>query len=254
MAGHGCMRLKVVVAILVLTFPALAETFDTASIRKSSGAGAGDPGEILRDGPRLSPVTFTMRNATLKSCMCWAWDVMESQISGPGWLATERFDIQGKAVVPTTEAEFRVMLQALLTERFHLEFHRQTKEQSVYVLVIGKNGPKFRESAAEGEPNIVPDTARMSIAVKHAKVSTLADLLSKILFMPVIDQTGMNGYYDISVNVAKYLPQFAGDGIPDIMGIINAGLQEELGLKLESKKVALDLLVVDNIDKTPTEN
>jgi len=75
---------------------------------------------------------------------------MESQSSGPGWLATERFDMQGQAVTPTTEAAFRVMLHALLAERFHLEFHRQTKEQSVYVLVLGKNGAKFHESAAEG--------------------------------------------------------------------------------------------------------
>jgi uncharacterized protein (TIGR03435 family) len=90
--------------------------------------------------------------------------------------------------------------------------------------------------------------------MKHAKVSTLADLLSKILFQPVVDQTGLTGFYDISVNVPKYLPQAGGDGIPDILEIINAGFQEELGLKLETKKFVLEYLVVDRIEKTPSGN
>ena len=81
--------------------------------------------------------------------------------------------MQGQAVTPTTEAAFRVMLQALLAERFHLEFHRQTKEQSVYVLVLGKNGAKFRESAAEGGPNLVPDKVGISISVN---LKTAVDL------------------------------------------------------------------------------
>ena len=90
--------------------------------------------------------------------------------------------------------------------------------------------------------------------MKHAKVSTLADLLSKILFQPVVDQTGLTGFYAISVNVPKYLPQAGGDGIPDILEIINAGFQEELGLKLETKKFVLEYLVVDRIEKTPSGN
>jgi uncharacterized protein (TIGR03435 family) len=73
--------------------------------------------------------------------------------------------MQGQAVTPTTEAAFRVMLHALLAERFHLEFHRQTKEQSVYVLVLGKNGAKFRESAAEGG-TVVASVGSQSTTIK----------------------------------------------------------------------------------------
>jgi uncharacterized protein (TIGR03435 family) len=178
---------------------------------------------------------------------------MESQVNGPGWLGTDRFDITARAAAPATEAEFRLMLQTLLTERFGVQFHRQTKEQSVYTLSIGKNGPKLKESTAEGDATVEPDQGRMSLAVRRAKISSLADLLSKVLFQPVIDQTGLTGYYDVSINVGKYLPQ-SQDGIPDIVGILTTGLQEELGLRLELKKIALDLFIVDKAEKTPSEN
>lgn len=252
------MRLNIPLGILLLASALPVSSaplvFDAASIRKSVPTGGrGDHADMLRDAPQLSPVSFTMRNVTLKTCIHWAWDVMESQVSGPAWLGTDRFDILGKAASPATEAEFRQMLQALLTERFQLEFHRQTKEQSVYILATMKTGPKFKESAADGDIKIEPDTAHMSIGVKRARVSTLASLLSKILFMPVVDQTGLNGYYDLTLNFGKYMPQ-AGDGIPDIVGILNSGLQEELGLRLETKKVSLDFIIVDRAEKVPSEN
>ena len=250
------MFVKIPIAALVIASALAASppTFDTASIRPSAPGGRGmDPGEFLRDGPQLSPVSFTLRNATLKLCIRWAWNVMESQVSGPGWMGIQRFDIIGKSAAPATDAEFRLMLQALLTERFHLEFHRETKEQSAYLLTVGKNGPKFKESKSDAEPGIEPNQAQMSIAVKGAKISSLADLLSKLFFMPVVDQTGLTGRYDVAINVGKYLPDKS-DGVPDIPGIISAGLQEELGLKLELKKVPLDLLIVDRADRNPSEN
>lgn len=239
--------------VLAVALPGFPATFDVASIRPSAPGGRGSPSDFLRDGPQLSPVSFTLRRATLKTCIHWAWNVMESQISGPGWLATERYDIVAKSAAPATEEEFRLMLRTLLTERFGLEFHRQLKEQSVYTLVIAKNGPKFEESKPETEPAVEPDRARLSLGVKHAKLSSLTDLLSKILFTPVIDQTGLTGYYDIHIDIGKYMPQ-SGDGIPDIFSILSTGLQQELGLKLEAKKVTLDLLIVDRAEKVPSEN
>ena len=246
------MVMKLMLGLVALIQPVCGATFDVASIRPAA-PGAMTPADLLRDGPQLSPVTFTMRNTTLKACIRWAWSVTEAQVNGPGWMATERFDIVGKSASPASEPEFRQMLQTLLKERFRLEFHRQTKEQSVYVLSVAKNGPNLKESAAEGEPSAAPNMARMSMAVKHAKVSALAELLSKVLFLPVIDQTGLTGFYDVSINVGKYLPQ-SGDGIPDIVGILTTGLREELGLKLEPKKLPLDLLIVDSADRVPSEN
>jgi uncharacterized protein (TIGR03435 family) len=247
------MLAKLSLATLALSTSLLSASFEVASIRPSAPGTRINPSDFLRDGPQLSPVTLTFRGATLKACIRWAWSIMESQVTGPGWLGTERFDITARAAVPATEAEFRLMMQTLLTERFGVQFHRQTKEQSVYTLSIGKNGPKFKESTSEGDAAVEPDQGRMSLAVRRAKISSLADLLSRLLFQPVIDQTGLTGYYDVAINVGKYLPQ-SQDGIPDIVGILTTGLQEELGLKLELKKLPLDLLIVDKADRGPSEN
>ena len=83
--------------------------------------------------------------SALKSAIRWAYHVMDAQVVGPDWLANERYDIMAKAAGPAPEAELRVMLQALLAERFKLAVHRQTKEMSAYALTVGKNGPKFHE-------------------------------------------------------------------------------------------------------------
>ena len=81
-------------------------------------------------------------------------------------------------------------------------------------------------------------------------------MLSKVLQTPVVDMTGLTGRYDITLNLAKYLGdlQPSGGGPPDIVGVLLAGVQEELGLKLESKKTPLDLLIIDSAEKIPAEN
>ncbi len=193
-----------------------------------------------------------MRSSTLKACIAWAYHVFEYQVTAPDWAGSDRYEIVAKAAGPAAEPELRVMLQALLADRFHLTFHRQTKEMSAYLLVVGKNGPKIEESKSEGESEIQPDQKTMSIMVHRVPISQLVDVLSKVFQMPVVDTTGLTKRYDVTINVAKYIQQ-SGDR-PDPLSIIQMGLQEELGLKLESKKVPLDLLIVDHAEKVPTEN
>src|SRR5262249_33950212 len=132
---------------------------------------------------------------------------------------------------------------------------------AAWVLLVAKGGPKFKESTTDGEMNVAPNQQRMSVVVQRAPISQLIDGLSNILRAPVLDETGLEGKYDVTIDAAKYLPateaarESGRGGAPiDPIGIIQLGLQGELGLKLESRKMALDLVVVDKAEKVPTEN
>ncbi len=234
-------------------------SFDVASIRASQAPGRGGFGPgfgFRRDNIQLSPNGLTMRAVSLKAAIAWAYHVMDYQVSGPDWMGFERFDIIAKAAEPANSDQMREMMQALLAERFELAVHRQNKEMAAYVLVQGKNGTKLHESTTEGESSIQAERAKMSVTVQRTPLSQLVDMLSAVLRAPVLDETGLKGRYDITVNVAKYVPgeRQAGDPPLDPMAMIMTALQEELGLKLESKKVALDLVIVDHAEKVPTEN
>jgi hypothetical protein len=129
-----------------------------------------------------------------------------------------------------------------------------------HVFVPGKNGPKVLESKTEGETSIEPNQRQMSVTIQRAPVSQLVEMLSNVLRAPVVDQTGLKGRYDLTVNIAKYAADMAAqgkslDGAPaDPLTLISMVLQEELGLKLESKKMPLELVIVDHAEKVPVEN
>ena len=241
-----------------------APAFDVASVKASQPGQPGQPGpgggRGRRDNIQVSPGTVTMRNVSLKSSIRWAWHVSEFQVSGPDWLDSERYEIAGKAPGPATEEQLRLMMQTLLRERFKLALHRQTKELSAYVLVVGKNGPKVQETKTEGEASIDINQRQLSVNVQRAPVSQLIDMMSNLLRAPVIDMTGLTGRYDLTLNVAKYAGDLAArgqsiDSAPaDPLALISMILQDELGLKLEARKMPLNLVIVDSAEKVPVEN
>ena len=230
--------------------PAAAPAFDVASIKASqeSRSRNGFPG----NNTQTTPDRLTMRGVTLKAAIAWAYHVFEYQVSGPDWTGADRYDIVAKSAKPATEPDLRAMLRTLLADRFQLALHHQSKEMQVYTLTVGKGGPKFQESKTEGDSDIVPDPKRLSVDVRRVPVAQLVDMLSRIFQTPVIDLTGLTARYDISINIAKYIPQ-NGENI-DPLSIIQTGLQQELGLKLEPKKMAVDLWIVDRAEKAPVEN
>src|SRR5262249_43342619 len=137
----------------------------------------------------------------------WAYHVNDYQVSGPDMINRDRYDVVAKAPAAASEDQLRAMLQTLLADRFKLALHRQNKELSGYVLLVGKGGPKFQESTTQGESQIEPDQRRMVVTVQRTPVSQLVEMLSNILRTPVVDETGLNGKYDISINVAKYIAE-----------------------------------------------
>uniref|UniRef100_Q01YN7 TIGR03435 family protein n=1 Tax=Solibacter usitatus (strain Ellin6076) TaxID=234267 RepID=Q01YN7_SOLUE len=234
--------------------PAAApQAFDVASIKVSQIGKAGGEGS-RRENVQISLGSVNMRNVSLKTAIRWAYHVMDFQVSGPEWLANERYDIMAKAAGPAPDAELRVMLQTLLAERFKLAVHQQTKEMSAFVLIVGKNGPKFQESKEEGESVLAPDQKTMRVVVKRTPLSQLVEMLGNVLRAPVVDLTGLKGRYDITVELAKYIPDRSSTEPMDPVSILTRGLQDELGLKIEPRKMPIDLVVVDHAEKLPVEN
>jgi uncharacterized protein (TIGR03435 family) len=199
-----------------------------------------------------------MRSVRFATAVRWAYSIQEYQVSGPAWVNEERYDIAAKAAAATPENQLRLMLQALLAERFRLAVHRETKEMQALVLVVGKNGHKLRESQTEGPTSVRPN-GRLGAVAERANVTEMAAMLSQPLRMPVIDMTGLTGRFDFTVDATPYiteemLKRQPGDAPPDILSIAIVALQEQLGLKLESRRMPVELLVIDRAEKTPSEN
>lgn len=242
--------------------------FEVASVKVSQnapagrgGGGGGMMGGILagrggRGAIQASPGSLTLRNVTLKNAIRWAYHVNEYQVSGPDWLDSVRYNIEARPPAASTEEQEQVMLQGLLADRFKLVLHRESKEYQVYVLGPGKNGSKLQESTSTGEANIEARPDRASVVVERTPLSQIVDMLTAVLGAPVVDMTGLKGKYDITINIADYMAemQSTGGAPADPLAVVKAALEQQLGLKLESRKMPLEALIVDSAVKIPTEN
>jgi len=220
--------------------------FEVASVKASS-----NPGRALTS---TTPVSLTMRNSSLSNCIRWAYGVKDYQISGnASWISVDRYDVSAKTAQAATEAEMKAMLQGLLADRFKLTFHREQKEMQALVVTVGKGGPKFHESTGEGESSL--NSSSDVLTGKRAGMAELMTMIEGAVRVPVVDLTGLTGRYDFTIDPRPYLP----DGGPgaasqvDRASIVISIFQEELGLKVESKKMPVDVLVIDRAEK-PSEN
>ncbi len=240
------------ILFLAATAAASAQSFDVASVRLSDRTGGQRHMEMFTSPVKVAPGSLTMRAISFRAAVACANDVKEFQVNGPNWIDEVRYDIAAKAGGPASIDELRPMLRTLLAERCKLVSHRQTKEMNAWVVTIAKNGPKFKISEDDADGSIEPDLAKMQVAIKRTPVSQLTELLGRILCAPVIDQTGLTGKYDITVSFEKYL----GDKTTQIDAIstILTAIQEELGLKLDNRKMPVDLVLIDSAERTPVEN
>jgi len=255
------IRFLSIPALLALVCAAAcAQTFEVTSIHAS------EPG--LRTGNfHTDPGTFSIHNMTLRSCIEWAYGLSPLQISGPAWLGELRFDINAKAVDHNADDDqLRLMVRAMLADRFGLGVHHEQKEQQVFALTIAKNGPKFHpkgtkdasrfaESATEGAAEFSED--KTGAMAEHVTMSDVANKVSELVNRIVIDRTGLTGRYDFRLDLTPYMTVDTSgqDGAKaDIMSILFAGFNDQLGLRLEAGKESVELLVVDAVNKTPTEN
>jgi bla regulator protein blaR1 len=252
-------------------------TFDVASVKPNAGGGGrGSLGSL--PGGR-----FHAQNQTVRSLIQMAYHVQDFQISaGPGWINSERYDVEAKAEGnPPRQQIMGPMLQALLGDRFKLKLHRETKELPIYVLVAAKGGLQLKPAklagncAAHYEKESCAEIRRGPYSVDTAAIGMeeFTGILSLVLGRVVIDQTGFKGLFDAHLEFTPEEVALAGLGAPpgeDAMPkggsrggrsedaapyrpSISRALQEQLGLRLESTKGPVEILVVDRVDR-PTVN
>ncbi len=228
--------------------------FDAASVKRSPpDASAKGRGSNMR----ADPGRLTCTNVPLKRYVTAAWGLKDYQVSAPDWMNDERYDMTATMPAGTPPREVLLMLQGLLVDRFKLATHRETKELAVYALVVEKNGLKLKP--AEGFGTSVSSSPKGASLRANVTMKGFAGTLSDILDRPVVDMTGMTGGFNINLEwTPDEIPSNpngkeggAADGIPGptIYTALHA-----VGLKLESRKAPIEILVVDHAEKVPVEN
>jgi uncharacterized protein (TIGR03435 family) len=223
---------------------AVQPQFDVAAIRPSSTARAGGEGSGW-ERITVSSTGVPVLNAGLSYCIRWAYNLKLHQVSGPDWAETGRYDILAKTAQPVSTDQLKLMMQALLAERFQLKLHREQRTQSVFVLVVRKNGPKLRDSQTGGSAQI--RVAGGDFVFQHVTMPDFADLLGHLAGIDrlVLDRTGIHGVYDIT------LPAAARTTREDPSSIF--GAVEEAGFELQPRKESVELLFIDHAER-PSAN
>jgi uncharacterized protein (TIGR03435 family) len=320
-AGVGALCL-----VSALLAQSSAPVFEVASIKVAPPL---DPAKImagkLHIGMSVDAARVDIGNLSLADLIRIAYKVKPYQVSGPDWMAAQRFDILAKMPEGVTKEQVPEMLQALLADRFKLTIHRDSKEHAVFAMVVGKNGSKLKEAEPDAAPpapaadapakpgGMVIGTGdgqvrldrstdgkgatvaggpfgQMKISMGEAgmmrmefariTMPALAEMLSRFTDRPVVDMTELKGNYQVPLdlsmdemrNVAKAAASQAGIALPmggggggdpsrspadaastPAGGSILSAVQQ-LGLKLEPRKTPVETIVVDHLEKTPTEN
>jgi uncharacterized protein (TIGR03435 family) len=191
----------------------------------------------------------------------FAYDVKDFQISGgPGWANSEPYDIVAKAEGNATRPQLRLMLRALLEDRFKLSLRHETKEAPVYELVVAKGGPKLQEDTTSPRQRIAMTGVGKLIAQKTL-LAVFAQFLATITDRPVVDKTGLPVTYSFELNWTPAVGEgvLPGPAQPPVAPLDSNGpslftaLQEQLGLRLQSAKGSVEGLVIERAEK-PGEN
>jgi len=233
--------------LIVLVLLAIAQTFDVASLKPSPPP----PGETYSANlgtARNGEVALT--NATLADCLKFAYGlVSDEQLAGPDWTKskTVRFDVIAKGPPSTPRDQLLLMLRGLLQERFKLEMHTERRSFAHYALVVAKGGSKLHEV----EPD--PMNSHMlyrpgSLTHNRISMQTLAMMLSRQTRQLVLEETGLKGVYELKL---EWSPEQKDDATGPTLF---TAMQEQLGLKLEGRKDAVEVMVIDHAEKTPIAN
>lgn len=263
--------------------------FEVASIKPSNPSGKG--GFVDTPGPGHLQQTFEAKNYPLMGVIRMAFGLPFGSddgrlIGAPGWLGSARYDIEAKMDDATLEAlnklgladrqaALKAMLQALLADRCQLKAHSETREMSVYYLVIAKGGAKLQESNPQDYTSGVAASGRREglglrgrggpLEGGNAPIDALAGVLSTLLSRQVIDKTGLTGKYDFTLQWApdegegRFLKDSAAPppdqpaGVDSNFPSLFGALEKELGLRLEAAKGPVEVIVIDHMEK-PSAN
>ena len=234
------MAATVVLALFAQAEP--PQSFEVASIRRNL-SGSQNTSINLSDGGR-----YTVTNGSLKTLIRNAYGVLSFQLAGePGWIDSEMYDIEAKTSVPEkiSQDQLKLLLQSLLADRFRLKVHWETRESTVYALLVDKGGPKFKAASSDERPGMNtrkgPEKATMTGTAQSMAV--LASNLGNQLGRFAVDKTGLTGAFDFTFNWD--LQASADSTGPSLF----TALKEQLGLRLESQKGPVEILVIDTAER-----
>jgi len=274
-------RLVTFVAVALFCGPGIfAQTFEVASVKP---AAEGRTGVSRPGGPsaNVDPGLVTYQKFSLWSLLIRAYGVRNYQVQGPAWIATEQYDVSARVPVGVSPDRIPAMLQNLLVERFRITMHWETREEPVYALVAGKGGPKLKKSAKELDPeiggsaNLVANSLENTSAglmMPEVTLPIFANTLATLINHPIVDMTGIEGTFDITLNVS--MATLAGMRGAESASAVSSSLEtpgnaesvasaptnslfaaiKELGLVLETRRAPIKHLVIESALKVPTEN
>jgi uncharacterized protein (TIGR03435 family) len=241
--------------MLSLAGTAFGQEFEVVSVKPNQSGSNGS--SMNTNQGRL-----TATNVSLRSLIVMAYGLKDYQVEGQDWLREERFDLAAKfpGALPFNKdynEALGAMMRQMLLDRFKLEVHRDTKTFPVYGLVVGKSGIKFKEVPDSGSHN--QNNNNNHLTATCIPMVQFADFLSRRMDLPVLDMTGLTGFYDLTLD---YVPETRpGDGkgatvaAEDAAGLtLPMAIQEQLGLKMEARKAPIGIIIVDHAEKAPTEN
>ena len=234
-------------------------SFEVATI-KPGKPGSPGKGLVMRDAR-----TFVTLNYSVSDLISFAYRVHVRQVTGaPAWMEDEKYDIQATPDPPgmPSSRQIEIMVQKLLADRFKLTFHHDKKELSVFALTVGKAGPKLTASTSDLDAPGLGFRGLGDMNAFNANMPDFAGLLqSVVLDRPVVDQTGLPGRFNFQLKWTPDDSQFPGvkgqrpppkedaETQPDLF----TAIQQQLGLKLEAVKTAVDVIVIDHVEK-PSAN
>jgi uncharacterized protein (TIGR03435 family) len=258
--------------LLILSGPAMAQTdARTKPVAGSIKPSAPDaPGKFVHLDPAGG---FDIANMSLKEIIAVAWNIPPHQISGgPSWLNSDRYDVSVRLPADSARGDAGgKLLQSLLIDRFHLVFHRETREQSAWSLVMARQdghlGPGLKESKTACEPSepaqppppLSCGTIGMAgevVTGKNIPISRLTTWLSRLFERPVIDRTGLSDEFDLRFDLSSYVirtlvapdaPKPWSPGSPN--PTFFAAFEDQLGLRLDASRAPVDLLVIERTEK-----
>ena len=273
--------------VLAQSTPPPRAEFEVASVRPSSPAGS-------TGGVRIDGAQVHFGGLTLREYIARASGVRVAQVMGPDWMAATRFDVDATLPEGTKANQVPDMLAALLRDRFALKQHREQREMATYALVLNKPPLKLRESAPDPNPSNRPEVpvnvtvaagaAGVAVDLGHGASYTfaggkfagtrmtakmIADTLERFADRPVLDMTGLAGTYDVAFEMTPEDSQAFGlraavnAGValpPQVLKLLDAagdplpGAVEQLGLRLDPRKLPIDVVIVDEIRRSPIDN
>ncbi len=246
--------MRVFVFALLSVIPAAAQTpaFEVATLKLSP-----PPKEdrIVINLGRWQTGRFTMANVTLSDMVKFAYQVVaDDQLVLPDWNRQVRFDVEAKAPADAKMPQLRTMLRALLDERLHLKVRSEQRVLPYLALAKGKAPPKIKRVEETPNANIGPQV-RGRISHPQMSMQGLVTLLSRFERQTVVDRTGLEGVYEVNLEWAPDNFSTAPDANapPDGPSLFTA-VSEQLGLKLESRRGPLEVLVVESASMAPEEN